>query len=170
MLLKFTQTKQLRLIPAILALFVVAGIFSATAWGVPAAGEGYFEGSVTIRKDQPNTSIWLNTSARLLIPQGAVNDYLQEQQLQEVEITVDMYAAMTETGDYIIDFVFGPCGIFFSPALELSLAGVYVQQYDIGLEDEDGNFVDEEIQYICDRVQKVTFFIEHFSEYYYPRR
>jgi hypothetical protein len=169
---KFTRQNN-RLLAIILLTFVtlfsVVGTFSAHAFSLGNL-EGYFDGSAVIQKGQLNTIISLNSCAALLIPQGAVDDYLVEHGLQEVEITVEMYATKLEDDSYIIDFVFGPSGSFYNPELGLILSGDYVQQNDIGLEDECGNFADAEITYNGGTIQSVIFFIEHFSEYYYPRR
>jgi hypothetical protein len=79
-----------------------------------------------------------------------------------------MYAEQLSDGSYVIDFIFGPSGAFFVPELKLILSDYYVEnESDVGLYDEEGNPVESEFY---DDGDAIIFFIEHFSEYYYPRR
>jgi hypothetical protein len=60
-------------------------------------------------------------------------------------------------------FVFGPTGVFFEPALQLSITGGYVVD-DMMLVDESGESLEHTVKR---NGQILTFHIPHFSSYYY---
>ena len=97
---------------------------------------------------------------------NALNGYLEEQGIDEFDLTVDAIAALVEcSGDthYHVDLVFGPSGCFFDPPLELKLQGKYVKTgCHVWLYDETG----EELEATVDeKKNKITIYVPHFSRY-----
>jgi len=118
----------------------------------------YF-GSVVVEKGKGG-NIQINPEAKIKIKNKSVDDYLDEMGIDSVEITVEMYYGW----DGSIWFVFGPCGTFFTPdELELTISGGYLEE-DMLLLGEDGEFLEYNIN---KKQQSLTFFIPHFSAYYY---
>ena len=132
------------------------------------ADEGYFDewfwaasyfDSVVVEKGKGG-NIQINPEAHLKIKNKSVDDYLDTMGMESVEITVEMYYGW----DGSIWFVFGPSGTFFTPdKLELTILGGYLEK-DMLLLGEDGEFLEYNIN---KKQQSLTFFIPHFSEYYY---
>ena len=120
----------------------------------------YFD-SVVVKKGKGG-NIQINPEVHLKIKKKSVDDYLKEMGIQSVEITVDMYYGW----DNSIWFVFGPSGTFFTPGeLELAISGGYLED-NMLLLGEDGEF----LEYKLDKKQiKLTFFVHHFSSYYYEQ-
>jgi len=85
-----------------------------------------------------------------------------------------MYEYERDDDFYELDFVFGPSGVFFHPALELTISGDYIEDVDdIALYDDEGFPV--EVNKYCyedddNDIEDIVFFIDHFSEYYFNRR
>ncbi len=107
-------------------------------------------------------NIYINPEAKIKIKSKSVDDYLDAMDLDDVEITVEMYYGW----DGSIWFVFGPSGTFFTPdELELTISGGYIEE-DMILLDEEGEF----LEYKADKKQQsLTFLIRHFSSYYYEQ-
>ena len=132
------------------------------------AGENYYNdwlwaasyfGSVVVEKGKGG-NIYLNQEASIKIKNKSVDDYLDEMILDSVEIICDMFYGW----DGSIWFVFGPSGTFFTPdELELTIKGGYLVN-DMLLIGEDGEFLEYTFN---DHQTKLTFYIPHFSCYYY---
>ena len=93
------------------------------------------------------------------IEPGSLDVYLNEEGVDEVEITVD--TVDFENGD--LEFAFGPSGAHFTPSLRLTISGPYLEE-DLTLLDENG----EALEYtVSHSGNSMTFYIPHFSSYYY---
>ena len=129
------------------------GYFDEWFWAA-----SYFD-SVVVEKGKGG-NIQINPEAHLKIKNKSVDDYLDAMGMESVEITVEMYYGW----DGSIWFVFGPSGTFFTPdKLELTILGGYLEE-DMLLLGEDGEFLEYNIN---KKQQSLTFFIPHFSSYYY---
>jgi hypothetical protein len=118
-----------------------------------------YYGSVVVEKGKGG-KITLNAEAGIKIKNKSVDDYLDKMEIDSVEITVEMYYGW----DGSIWFVFGPSGTFFTPnELELTIAGGYLEK-DMILLGEDGEFLEYKIN---KKQNSLTFFVPHFSNYYY---
>ncbi|MCZ6679862.1 MAG: hypothetical protein O7E52_21730 [Candidatus Poribacteria bacterium] len=99
-------------------------------------------------------------SCHAVILPGAISQYLDEQGLDAVEITVEMIEV-----DGALVFTFGPSGAHFDPPLQLVLSGDYLNDNDeMLLFNEYGEALEYE-SFFDGRV--LTFKIPHFSSYYY---
>ena len=101
----------------------------------------------------------INSDARINIPNRALEAYLLEQGITDVEITVEMYYGW----DASLLFVFGPSGTYFDPDLELKIEGGYVAD-DMTLTSESGELLEYTTR---NDGQTLIFDIPHFSSYYY---
>ena len=87
-----------------------------------------------------------------------------------MEITADLSEEWIDTGDgsgyYRLDFTFGPSGTYFTPNnLEVELKGKYVSDStNVVMYDEYGEALPATRKGQSDRI---TFYIPHFSSYYY---
>ena len=118
-----------------------------------------YYGSVVVEKGKGG-NIQLNQEADIKIKNKSVDDYLDEMGLDSVEIICDMYYGW----DGSIWFVFGPSGTFFTPDyLELTIKGGYLE-HEMLLIGEDGEFLEYDFD---EKQMKLTFYIPHFSMYYY---
>ena len=107
---------------------------------------------------------------KVTIPGGVLNDYMDDQGVNEVEITADVEEQWIDTGGgngyYQLTFVFGPSGAYFTPReLELELRGKYVSgDTTVELYDENG----EVLEFTTNgNGSRITYYILHFSSYYY---
>lgn len=93
------------------------------------------------------------------IHSDSLTDYMLEQNLNAVTISVEMFQLMDDS----LVFVFSPSGAYFNPSLELTLKKEFVQK-DSMLFDEYG----EALEYTTEkRGRTQTYFIPHFSRYTY---
>lgn len=151
---------------AIVSLFFVFAL--STAW----ATEQY-SGSVVIGMGDEGEIQLIDDSdgeVEIDIEEGSIDAYLQEQGIDEVEITVEMFVDIVEYNGntyHHFTFVFSPSGCYFdaNDPLEIEIEGEYV---NVGgscqLYDEDG----EEVEYEFDESDlEIEYFIEHFSSYSY---
>ena len=97
----------------------------------------------------------------------ALDDYMDEQGVDSVEITVSVLMEFVEEengdGYYLLDFIFGPSGAYFDPPLKLYLYGKYSDS-DCRLYDETG----EELEGQRFFGSGTSYFlIPHFSSYSY---
>ena len=109
-------------------------------------------------------AIVINSNAKVSIPEGALTNYLKEQNQDAVEITVEMEEIYDAKGQLTtLMFTFGPSGAYFDPPLELRLKGNYMLA-DHLLFDENG----EALEYTTQgNVNLMTFYLPHFSKYSY---
>lgn len=154
------------LVRSIVFVCLVALAFS-TAW----ATQTYYASKIAeetkeckftvVNENQPKRKIEVE------IPKGAIGAYLDEENLEEVEITVkveEKLVSYEEDTHYHLKITFGPSLAFFVPELELTLTGDYVDTgCDVWLFDEDGEAVPGKIS---KSGNKITFFIKHFSVYW----
>ena len=103
------------------------------------------------------------------VPAGSLDDYLEEQDLDEVEISVQMSEELVQCADgtqyYKLDFTFSPSGCYFDPPLELDIEGKYVETgCEVTLYDEDGEELEADVSSSGDELE---YEIPHFSSYYY---
>ena len=156
------------LIRFVVVVCVVALTFSA-AW----ATQTYYASKVLKKKTACKFKVvdekHPKRKMEVKIKKGAINDYLKQEKLKKVEITVEVEEELVSCqGDthYHLKIIFGPTGAFFDPELKLTLSGDYVDtDCHVWLFDEDGNPVPGRISRSG---KKITFFIEHFSTYYIP--
>ena len=114
-------------------------------------------GSAEIGVDGRN--IHVNSEASVKITENALATYLNEQGVDSVVITVELYYGWDGT----LLFVFGPSGAHFEPELELVIEGGYIED-DMFLIGEDG----EALEYTSKKKgNKLTFLVPHFSRYSY---
>lgn len=108
--------------------------------------------------------IVLNNDAKVTIPNGALADYLDEEGIDSVEISVTMVEINDDDGNLeALEFTFGPSGCTFTPELELRLKGDYVLP-DHLLLNEEGEALEYSTQ---GNGNLATFYISHFSSYSY---
>ena len=153
------------LVRSLVLVCLVALAFSA-AW----ATQTYYASKIAeetkeykftvVNENQPKRKI------EVQIPKGAIGAYLDEENLEEVEITVKVEEELVsceEDTHYHLKITFGPSGAFFVPELELTLTGDYVDTgCDVWLFDENG----EALPGTSSKSgKKITFFVPHFSEY-----
>jgi hypothetical protein len=102
---------------------------------------------------------------------NALDDYLTEKGLTEVEITTEMIEEFIEIGDgtsyYALNFIFGPSGTYFAEnkPFKLRIVGKYVNTpCDVWLYDENGEALEGTRR---DDADQIIFDIPHFSSYTY---
>ena len=103
-------------------------------------------------------TIKINKNAKIKIPENALKAYLDEQGLEEVEITVELL--VFEDLDALA-LILGPSGAYFVPELKLILKGDYAEDYAL-LVDEDGNELPHDVKSDGD---KIVYYVPHFSVY-----
>lgn len=140
---------------AILSLVLVFAL--SAAWAVQTYHRskviGKYGGIIPIHVDVEKRAV-------VAILPRALDDYFNEQGIDDVEITVEMIAD-EENGTLL--FTFGPSGAYFDPPLKLALTGDYIN-HDMLLFDENGEAVEYD-SYFDGEV--LIFEIPHFSHYYY---
>ena len=151
---------------AILSLILAFAL--STAWAVThysasividEGGEGEIE-IVNDGDDEIEVEIELN----------ALDDYLNDEDIDEVTITVDVTEELVPCGGgthYHLDFTFGPSGAYFAAGdpLELELEGKYVTTgCHVWLYNEDGEALEGTRD---DDDDEIEFKIPHFSSYSY---
>ena len=97
----------------------------------------------------------------------SADDYMTEQAISEVQITVETIEEWVDDGGgnshRRFTFIFGPSGTYFNLPLELTLKGEFVTD-DVWLYGEDGEAIEYQWQ---GGDNFITFFINHFSSYSY---
>lgn len=104
-------------------------------------------------------NIKVNSEASVKINNDALAEYLSEQGVDSVLITVELYYGWDRT----LLFVFGPSGAHFEPSLELTIEGGYIED-DMLFVGEDGELLEYTSQ---KKGSQLTFNIPHFSRYSY---
>ena len=160
----FTKFRTTLTKTAILSLVLVFSL--SAAWAVQnyraskqiGKSGGKFDVVKTSRKDK----------VKVIIKKGALKAYLEEQGLNEVEITVETTEDFVPCGSgshYHFIFTCGPNGTYFDKPLELEIQGKYFETGClVWLLNEDGEAIEGVRE---DRNDKVVFKIPHFSSYYY---
>ncbi len=104
-------------------------------------------------------NIHVNSEASIKIKRKALAEYLDEQGVDSVVITVKLYYGWDGT----LLFVFGPSGAHFEPDLELTIEGGYIEDQMLFI-GEDG----EMLEYVVKKKgTKLIFKLNHFSRYSY---
>ncbi len=122
-------------------------------------GSGWFTNVVHKGKDR----------IKVRVHDGALDNYLIEQGLEEVLLWVYLEEEWIDTGDgsgyYQLNFTFGPSGAYFEEPLEIEIRGKYVSENnEVQMYDENG----EILEFTSNgNGSVVTYDIPHFSEYYY---
>ena len=111
----------------------------------------------------------LNDKIKIIVPNGAVGDYLTEQGISQVEITAELIEVLVDDGKgnshYELTFTFGPNGVHFNPPIQLDIQGKYASNAtEVELYDENGGVISGTWSHSGD---KITFEIPHLSNYYY---
>ena len=151
----FTKTRYFSMQSAIIASLILV-LSLGVVWAAT------YSNSKVI--DENGGVIVINSDAKVIIPNGALDDYLNEEGIGSVEITVEMVEINDGEGNLeALEFTFGPDGTFFDPPLELRLKGDYVLA-DHLLYDESGEAVEYTTQ---GNGNIVTFYISDFSSYNY---
>lgn len=144
---------------------------SSTSTAEP-ANMNYYSVSMIVKRYNGNGTyiakagkdwVWMHTTL------GAVDAYMDEQGVDQVEITADMLEEWVQRDDgsgfWRLSFVFGPSGCFFEPPLRLEFSGKYVSDItEVWLYDEIGEAL-ESFNYASGK--KIIFEIPHFSRYSY---
>ena len=103
---------------------------------------------------------------KIWVDSGALDVYMEEQGISQVNLTVDVIETLVESADgssyYQIEFEFGPSGAFFSPNLEVRLEGVYYNNSNVWMYDKDGQPLET---YDHGSDGKLYFLVPHFSSY-----
>ena len=151
---------------AILSLVLVFAL--SVAWAVQnhstskqiGNSGGKFDAVKTSRKDK----------VKVTIKKGALKAYLEEQGLNEVEITVETTEDFVPCGSgshYHFIFTCGPNGTYFDTPLELEIKGKYFETgCHVWLFNEDGEALEGVRE---DGNDKIVFKIPHFSSYSYEQ-
>ena len=158
---KLTAIKSTAIIALVLAFALSAAwaleIYSnSRVYGV---GEG---GKIKLVKEPNKTFV--------RVPEGSLDGYLAEHNLNEVEITVEMIEELVEREDgstyYQVMFIFGPSGCYFEEGkeLKLTLNGKYAEDPNVWLYDENGEALEGKRK---EEGKKMVFYIPHFSSYSY---
>ena len=151
----FTKTRYFSMQSAIIASLILV-LSLGVVWAAT------YSNSKVI--DENGGVIVINSDAKVTIPNGALGDYLNEEGIGSVEITVEMVEINDGEGNLeALEFTFGPSGASFDPPLELRLKGDYVLA-DHRFFDESG----EALEYTTQGDGNlITFYISHFSSYSY---
>lgn len=113
---------------------------------------------------------WANGEGTITakIKEKSLDDYMEGEDVDAVEVTieVDEMLVRCEKGlHYALVFTCGPSGAYFETPLKLEIKGKYVATgCHIWLYDEFGEALEAEVE---ERRHKITFYINHFSSYYY---
>jgi len=162
LILRTTLTKT-----AILSFALIVAI--SIAWG----GNKSKVRRKTVYKGGDTTHINIDSSPkggsiRATIIGGSVDDYMTEQGISEVQITVETIEEWVDDGGgnshRRFTFIFGPTGCYFTPnPLELKLKGSFITD-DVAMYGENG----EAVEYTWQGGDNhLTFYIDHFSSYSY---
>ena len=148
--------------------FVIVFALSA-AWAMTT-----YYGEITIQKhnnhDEELKLVDGLDKINIKIPAGSLNDYMAEQNINNVTVTVDLTEEWIDTGDgngyYQLNFTFGPSEAYFTPKeLEVVLYGKYISDStSVAMYDENGELLDSRRQ---SSSGKLIFYVPHFSSYYY---
>ena len=132
-----------------------------------------YSGSTTVNKGRAGSFTLVNNGpdkVKIIIPRKSLDDYMTDQGINEVTITADLteewVAPVTGEGYYRLNFTFGPSGAFFTPdKLEVELIGDYnAGSTQTLMYDENGEALEASGTGNAD---KVTYYVPHFSSYYY---
>ena len=100
------------------------------------------------------------------VDSGALDDYMEEQGIGEVNLTVDVIETLIQPPDglsyYDLEFQFGPSDAFFSRDLEVTLEKDYYNS-DVWMYSDDGQPLET---YEHGSGDKLYFLVPHFSGYY----
>ena len=103
------------------------------------------------------------------VPNGALDNYLIEEGLEEVYLWVYLEEDWIDTGNgsgyYQLHFTFGPSGAYFQQPLEIEMRGKYVSENnDVQMYDEFGELLESTSN---GNGSVVTYYVDHFSSHYY---
>lgn len=152
-------------------LGMVLAFALSTAW----ATVNYHSVSTTIKKGKRGGARLVMQGSNVIdiyVYSGALDAYMTEQGITEVEITADLAEELVQRADgssfYRLEFEFGPSGAYFEPEpFFLKLKGDYAaDDNEVWLYDENGEAV--EGRRTRNR-NTVTFEILHFSSYTYDQ-
>ena len=163
----FTQFNNRTRLTPIIGLVLVLAI--SVAW----ANNTHYSASAIAHKNQKTTFDIRdkgNRKANVVLEKGSIDNYLTEQGVNEVEITVEMVEEEIKeqngASKYRLTFTFGPSGAYFDPPLILGLTGRYATDLDtVYLVDEYGEAIESTIE--DQGISGIKFYIPHFSSYYY---
>jgi len=171
---RFSQTKHL--IPAALLLIILL-----TVWGcgdsdnilspidsdqqvlaAPKSGPKIHQGEGNI--DQDGGTVYVTGGTKVIIPEGALDHEVH------ITVTLEVYKYQEK-----IHAIFGPYGTFFNVPVRLEMPwSTYLKDYEGPLElwylEDNGELVLVEDAIIEKNKSRFILYVNHFSEYYYPRR
>ena len=150
----------------------IFGVVFAVALSFAWATINTYSASMTIYKTEAGAMGIVNDGPNKITAyteDEAVDAYLDEYELNQIEITADLTEEWVDTGNgtgyYRLSFTFSPSGLYFSPPLYLKIKGKWVaDDTQFWLYDENG----EELEGIRhNNGNQIIFEIDHFSCYYY---
>jgi hypothetical protein len=160
----FKKLKHPMRFTAIISLVFVFAL--SVAW----ATINYYSASVVIHHGKLGKRSLVNggnRDATIHIEKGALDSYMTDQGVNQVEITTELTEERISQGgppQYKLEFTFGPSGAYFNPPLELELTKAYANSPDVWLYDENGELLEAKVN---ERGHEIRFSINHFSSYYY---
>ena len=106
---------------------------------------------------------------KVAVQNGALDNYLIEQGLEEVFLWVYLEETWIDTGGgegyYQLDFTFGPSGAYFEEPLEIEMRGKYVSGNNaVQMYDENGEILESTSN---GNGSVITYYVPHFSSYSY---
>jgi len=108
-------------------------------------------------------TIHVHGNTKAIFPEGALDE--------DVYITVDVEVYNAENK---IHFILGPGGAAFNLPVRLEMSSSYLKDYDGPLQlwhlEDNGEWVLVEDAIIEETNSRCIVYVDHFSEYYYPRR
>ena len=127
---------------------------------IPSNSPKIHQGAGWINEDGGTINVTGGT--KVIIPAGALDEETY------ITATVEVYK-----DEQKIHYIFEPEGIYFDEPVEIQIPWSYLKDYDgeIGLWylDDNGEWVLVEYAIIDTTKKKITAYIDHFSEYYFPR-
>ena len=143
------------LIPATTLLILLIAVFA-----IPNGPSKIHQGAGWI--DQNGGTVNVTGSTKVIIPAGALDENTY------ITVTVEIYEAEEK-----IHYIFGPHGTVFNVPVEITMPWNYLRNYSGSLElwylEDNGD-----VTLVGDAVpdengKKYTLYVDHFSEYYFPR-
>ena len=142
------------------------------ALGTAFAVDSYYVSEVVEKGKDGHFTVTDNDNGRaeIRIPKRSLDPYLDEQGVNEVEITCRLQEIWVDSGDgtgfYALDFTFGPSGTYFESPLILEIRGDYaLSGADTWLYDENGEALPGAVS--KNDGSELFFEIPHFSSYAY---
>ena len=143
------------LIPATTLLILLIAVLA-----IPSDSPKIYQKSGWINEDGGTINVPGGT--KVIIPEGALDENTY------ITVTVEVYKDENK-----IHYIFGPSGTVFNELIEIKVPWSYLKDYDGDLElwslndDDEWTLVEDAI--IDQQKKRYILYIDHFSEYYFPR-